>query len=426
MPTNSDYYKIISLKSRIQSVVFDQVGTKSFIMSNRNRQSRHKQNQGFFTNLPREITIEILSRLPVTSVKSCKCVCKPWLNLLETEEFVKSHLAKAVPGLVVSDPDSCIIYDLNDAPDLERHELHYDPIIDFKFINYGVIHGSVNGVLLLCYLSMDARDPDLLCVLNPVTFEYIQINGSEDFIFKERRVVTYGFGESRETRQLKVVRIFHDCIRHPETQEFLTTHKLECRVYTLGTRTWRSIEPGSMMEYDGDSMGALLYGNLHWLVYNAVSFPLIACLDLEDERFSYFPAPPELPGYSLLLLGLHAMEDCLCVSNNMSDKVFVVWFMKDYKVNHTWTKDLVISKLEIPYFARPDYQAPRPVKVFKDGDILMIWGGTCFFYYSAKDNTTRELDVFEAYSDIDTILHTSSFFSLRGFGNELMGSFLHI
>lgn len=424
MPTNSDYYNVIFLKSRTQSVVFDQVGTKFFIMSKRNIQSRHEQNREFFTNLPCEITMEILSRLPVRSVKSCKCVCKSWLNLLETEEFLKSHLSKAVPGLVVSDPDSCIIYDFNDAPDLEEHELHYDPVIDFKFNHFGAIHGSVNGALLVSYLSVDSRHSDLLCVLNPVTFEYIQLSRSEEFVFKENRVVTYGFGESRETRQLKAVRIFHDCIRLPE--EFLTIYKLECRVYTLGTRSWRSIEPGPMLEYDGDSIGALLYGNLHWLVYNAASIPTIACFDLEDESFSYFHAPPELPCNGLLLLDLHALEDCLCVSNNMSDEEFVVWFMKDYKVKNTWTKDLVISKLEVPYFVRLDYQTPHPVKMFKDGEILMIWGGTCFFYYSAKDDTTRELEVFEMYSDIETILHTSSFFSLRGFGNEEVGSFLYI
>ncbi|XP_042036416.1 putative F-box protein At3g52320 isoform X2 [Salvia splendens] len=36
-----------------------------------------------FANLPEEITIEILQRLPIRSVMACKCVLKSWRHLIE-------------------------------------------------------------------------------------------------------------------------------------------------------------------------------------------------------------------------------------------------------------------------------------------------------------------------------------------------------
>lgn len=87
------------------------VPTKSITMRQRNFQ--------FFEGLPPEITMDILSRLPVLSVFTCKCVCKSWLDLLKTDEFVNAHLAKAVPRLAVNDPKSCKIFEFVDDLDLE-------------------------------------------------------------------------------------------------------------------------------------------------------------------------------------------------------------------------------------------------------------------------------------------------------------------
>ena len=45
----------------------------------------------YITNLPLELTINILSHLSIKSLAISKCVCKPWSDLLQSEDFVPSR-----------------------------------------------------------------------------------------------------------------------------------------------------------------------------------------------------------------------------------------------------------------------------------------------------------------------------------------------
>ncbi|KAL0351399.1 UNVERIFIED_CONTAM: F-box protein [Sesamum calycinum] len=260
-------------------------------------------NQEFFTYLPSELIINILSRLPVRTIISCKCVCKSWLNLLDTPEFAKSHLSISVPGLILYQSPRHLeyfkIFEFEDELDLEGHELHYNPVTEIscrEFINEDRPHlgiqGSANG--LVCFRKI-GQHPETVYVCNPITRDYIQLP-SPWAIWYYPTIVTYGFGASKISNQHKVVRIYHECRRDPDKHKLLEIPKSECWVYTLGTGTWRAIVPGPTLEYNSRTIGAFLNGNLHWLVTDLEGSNRISCLDLEKEVFSTFappPAPPE-------------------------------------------------------------------------------------------------------------------------------------
>ncbi|XP_057796626.1 putative F-box protein At2g19630 isoform X4 [Salvia miltiorrhiza] len=92
----------------------------------------------FFKNLPPEIITEIFLRLPVVSVPISKCVCKRWLHLLESDDFVKSHFARSAPALVV----------LGDSGRLKvlEWEGELDPLTQYDFpYRPREINTSVNG-----------------------------------------------------------------------------------------------------------------------------------------------------------------------------------------------------------------------------------------------------------------------------------------
>ncbi|KAL8482298.1 hypothetical protein ACS0TY_028458 [Phlomoides rotata] len=286
-------------------------------------------------------------------------------------------IAAASPSFTQSGPRSSTlykIYEFEDELDLEHHELHYNPVTTFFLPYHGLVQGSVNGLLLL-----RSFEPNGLCICNPVTHDYIEIQCPQDFVYRYPQVVTYGFGASKITSQHKVVRIFHDCILDENTHQLMSIPKFECHVYTLGTRSWRRVQPGPPLGYSCHTIGAFLNGNLHRLVSDLKGNQLVSCFDLETVLFSTFSLPP-LPRS---LIGLFPLGDCLCLSSHSFEQGddIVIWLMKEYGDEKSWTKEFVISKS--PNHVGESYEVIRPIKVFKDGDILM---GEEFslFYYSNK------------------------------------------
>ncbi|KAL8458292.1 hypothetical protein ACS0TY_035969 [Phlomoides rotata] len=230
-------------------------------MSQGNRLNHPKMKQELFKNLPSEIVIDILSRLPVRTVISCKCVQKCWLHLVETQEFVKSHLSKSVPclALAISDlshhyvPNLYKFFEIEDGFDVEHHDHHYKLVTEFNLINGGKIMGSADGLLFLCKLSGTTPKPNVLYICNPITREFINLHCPQEFSRFHRQLAEYGFGSSKMTYQYKVVRIFH---------EWQKSSEAKCDVYTLGIGSWRRHASCDLLEYRGLRTGAFVNGNI--------------------------------------------------------------------------------------------------------------------------------------------------------------------
>lgn len=374
--------------------------------------------EGFFPNLQFEITIDILSRLPIKTIISCKCVCKSWLRLLDSHEYAKSHLSKSAPGMAVVqsgvESNTYEIFEFEDILGLEHHDLHYTSVTKFVFPHAEVIRGSANGLLLL---TGDGPSDQYVC--NPITRHYIKLCLRPDSVCSPSQIVAYGFGVTKMTGQYKVVRIVYDY--DLETEDSLRVTNSYCEVYTLGARTWRSIPPGALQMYD--TFGVFLNGNLHWLVVDPNAPSQISCFDLETELFSTISHPP-LQASGGFVGNLSAFLGCLCLCDNSSEDKIVIWLMREYGVEASWTKEYVISK--DPELCGA-YVLVYPIKVFKDGDILMECEDFALFYYSNKTKNTQKIDMFEAqggrHSRIDAILHIPSFVSLKRFEMEDVMSF---
>ncbi|XP_047944572.1 F-box protein CPR1-like isoform X2 [Salvia hispanica] len=268
-------------------------------------------------DLPPEIITDILLRLPLESIAACKCVCKPWLNVIETDDFVKSHLSKSAPALAVSEGAQRFnVFKLEDEHDLV-YEQEHDPIIKFDFPRVSRICVSVNGLLLLKDYFVNH-----LYVCNPVTREFIELREPHDLPWGD----CYGFGVGKISGKHKVVRL------HP---------KSGCHVYTLETgSSWRRVEtPPSFSDwYSYDS--AFVNGNIHWIVSDKKHH--IWCFDVETECFSIFSAPIEAITGKLYTLG-----DCLCfydVEGLEEDNV--IWLLKEYEqVEKRWTMvDIILQE----------------------------------------------------------------------------------
>ncbi|GFZ18622.1 hypothetical protein Acr_27g0003610 [Actinidia rufa] len=296
------------------------------------------------SDLPPHITIDILSRLPIKTIVQCKCVCKIWRNLLQEPYFVNLRLSRSPTTLIIhqfghslppSDSDILKLVELED--DHDRHSLQYDPStkFDLRFCypnGHILLVGSVNGLICFCDFENEA-----LFVCNPAVRQCVSL-AEPKHKTRSPSVLVYGFGFSPVSSQYKVVQIF---------QKAIGPFSYECQE-----------SPESICSFD-----------------------------VEKELFQAFPCLSRGTLYkSFGLLG-----GCLCVCDNSSDSEFVVWTMKEYGIKESWTKELVIRNNS--HLDRLSYAIVTPIKVWQNGDVLMLWRGDVLFSYSPERKTLEEVHV---------------------------------
>ncbi|XP_047943217.1 F-box protein CPR1-like [Salvia hispanica] len=314
--------------------------------------------------LPLEIVTNILSRLSIENIGTCKCVCKPWLNLIESDPFVKSHLSKSAPALAV-----CVrvnVIGLEECAkwfNVLKLEDNHDLITKFEFPQPSAIQGSANGLLLL-------KNPHSDCfhVCNPITREFAEFHGPRCSSFDDG----YGFGVNKISGQHKVV---------------YCNAKYGFHVYTLETgSSWRCVEAvAPLFDRLYHTVGALISGNLHWVVQHGWGIPYVCCFDLETERFSTFYLPAT--NRQSIKPKLYTFGDHLCFRDDKEDDD-AFWLLKEYEhPEKGWSK--VLFNMKEPYYSlsmlmkgedEDAYKFFFPIKVYRDGDMLILWDQNSQFF----------------------------------------------
>lgn len=202
----------------------------------------------------------------------------------------------------------------------------------------------------------------------------------------------------------------------------------ECQgeVYSLGTGKWRSIGPVPF-EYDLRLYSVTLNGNIHWLSCDMESPYSICAFDIEKESFQGFSTVPGLcRGSYCKSLGL--LEGRLCVCDNSSNSDLVIWVMKEYGVSESWTKEIVI-RLESDLTCLL-YAQVTPIKVWRNGDILMLWRDDFLCSYNAERNSLEQVvvpresaHIVHRFITYEMMLHVASFCSLKDFAMEKVDMF---
>lgn len=369
-----------------------------------------------FGNLPRDVAINILSRLPIPSIIECKVVCRAWRNLINCREFVNGHqqphllvFARTIafprlkPVQIAPAPDKIKIEELNSNPmgmAIVRMDL---------FDSVPLVRSSVDGLILLLRREWEQQLQHVsLWVCNPITREYVKIPNPSDRDFGlglpyppqhrhplvrqpfESETVTgappreygnynFGFGVSR-SKQYKVVWISHS----------------ECRVYTLGTTgLWRSITlSGPGLRYNKwNTECELVGGKLYWLdPPESQTQTEISCFDLETEVFTYFSAPlPRRDLHHDCYRSLCVLDDCLCLCDVYGDEI-EIWLMRG---QGDWNKKLVISEHGFGRNHGYGYGYLFPIKVLegdRNGNVNRMLLGTRSYatihYYSNNNNNS--------------------------------------
>ena len=156
--------------------------------------------EGLFTNLPREMTLEILERLPIRSIITCKYVCKAWRVIIEG-----GGSPSCIRKLLVT-------FDLHGPCSRTLH-------------NRRVLHRSYNRLYFV-------EQFDHLYVVNGMAYEFIKVPLPR-----------------RKPKLIKIVRSIYECKisrKYKIVYGYLESGCWSYYVYTLGGTggrgVWRRIE----------------------------------------------------------------------------------------------------------------------------------------------------------------------------------------
>ncbi|KAF7134238.1 hypothetical protein RHSIM_Rhsim08G0210600 [Rhododendron simsii] len=376
-------------------------------------------NEGY---LPREIWVDILTRLPAKMVGQCKCICKHWRTLIEEPSFVELHhfRAKSRPGgcyLVISSctPDlkDIIFFSANYEGGLAQHLFSYPASGFYDF------QACVNGLICVYF-----HNPKSIVIVNPITKEIIALppfnppsNGyAKKGKFRLDLVPLVSFGFDPSSKQYKVVNIYR--VMKQSTRGELESSHCECEIFTLGSLSWRKIDiipPASHFEFGAD--GICLGGVIHWRNFSShpVHDEVVVTFDLKDERFGVISLPTGpscMP--RLVELGGH-LAACEELPEN---EVEELWLLEDYD-NWVWVKERIM----LP----PDRVAPnrfiQTTGSIQTGEILLhdIVPGQSpsleIYYYGRNKRSLRKIDI--AGIPNDDFINRKLGYQVRGFGNPV-------
>ncbi|KAI8556201.1 hypothetical protein RHMOL_Rhmol05G0233800 [Rhododendron molle] len=314
-------------------------------------------------NLPCEIIVEILSRLPVKSLLRLRCVFKSWRSLISNRKFAKTHVSLASMNTDYSN-HRLILSSLNPPSDVKSCSLY--SILNEK---------SDSAVQLDCPL----KAPDLqvkiwgccdglvcigtereVLIWNPSTGKYKGLPNVEMWYCCYGKFAEYAFGYDECIDDYKVVGFFFD--NHTSGSNPIVT------VCTLRSDSWRRIGdfPRGVPE---DPSWAFVNRALHWVHSSSIgkSNDIIVSPDLGKETYGEVSEPEYRDGY-FYEISLRVLNGCLSILCNYYDVCFDVWVTKEYGIRDSWTMLVVI-----PYVVHPppsDCPYSTPLCVLEDGEVL--------------------------------------------------------
>ncbi|KAK7340467.1 hypothetical protein VNO77_21170 [Canavalia gladiata] len=402
------------------------------------------------TDLPSFIIQDILTRLPLRSIRCCKYVCKEWNKLIKEPSFPKLHQAHAAVFTILRAldpqfwPSDLHVIEATHTNDLVSPSKLYSKILPPQAPlipteprrgipnrpKFGIVN-SCNG--LLCVCTTPFNNPIYVC--NPITGEYMMLpkpkedDYTKDYIMgmgKKRELskedfVVSGFGFSPRTNQYKVMRIL-------ELQKYNEKIK-HVQILTLGSNAWKTL--GEIERWDvigldvyrrltllpieapyKQSSCVYLNGAVHWLGYNKSNPIFIGSFNFDDEGFVLIRPPVEFYSkeFAIENMSFGVLHDCLYLSDLASDPQFELWVRKDYADPSSWIKELVINTLSLNIWPRGSY---KPIKYLDNGDLLMFHPSNALVCYNPKEQSFRCFKIRGIDSDFEMVPHVPSLLSMK-------------
>ncbi|XP_073131647.1 F-box/kelch-repeat protein At3g23880-like [Henckelia pumila] len=355
---------------------------------------------GIHNNLPEEILVEILAKLPVKSLLRFRCVSRSWLELISSQHFIKAHLNSSRQDLNLSNYK--IMLSIREFP---TYDLKYCPLnfllhepwstdassIDYPKSSSVCVVGSCNGLICLVINEKD------LFLWNPSTRQSRKLPPANFNMGRAGSPNDHSFGFHESGDDYKVVNIL-------SVFEKKGQYKLMAMIYSLKSDSWKRVGDfkGCLLKDDfkgrviEDDSGKFASGKLHWCTAqsrftheDAAEWDIIISLDIESEVFGVLEQPNYMKKDKCELL-LGVLGECICVlCENYENSTTDLWVLKEYGVKESWTKLAVIPSTD----PIDSLWHSMPMFILPNGGILFSTYGRYFVVYNPKDHSTKIFDI---------------------------------
>lgn len=341
--------------------------------------------------LQQDIIRDILLRLPVESLARCKCVSKPWHELICDPHFVKTYLKQGFHDhklIITSPPNSLYSINLSKQP-LSNIEDEIPIKLNFEHPNHWLrVLTSCDGLLLLVY------DDNTMVLLNPTTLEFKKLPDKSSNMSKCRTI--YGIGFDASTNDYKIVTITFPDVENVENNDPENCPEMLVQVYTIRHNCWKQIQNSPFNHSDSwPCSGVFLNGSIHWLATITWSYKwIIAAFDIVTEKFREVPLPDiyaddegQIDTARLTVLG-KCLSLCLYVYHLTVDGnqtyTWDIWMMKEYGVTSSWTK-VTINEPDNMFYTL------GPVCMLGEHEILMESNGRRLVMYNMEHKSFKDI-----------------------------------
>ncbi|XP_071703979.1 putative F-box protein At3g20705 [Rutidosis leptorrhynchoides] len=293
--------------------------------------------------LPTDIIVDILSRVPARYILRFKSVSKSWYALFQNPNFISKHFQNqsSVPSFLFPPEKSTTPTSTSD---------HTVGLIlsdsSYKSINFSIeidisksfdIYGICNGLICMSVFPLGS----IILLWNPATrvFKDLPISPIHRPQADRLLLVVLGFGYDDVVMDYKVFRIV-----------YFGNQMHQVEMFSLCTNSWREIKTRVDFIIYEAACRVFLNGKFHWAAFGFVdnhNTKLIVYFDLRDEVFNYIMLPKfEFEGCIGQYIDAHwqvvAMKESLAViawsENGSGVVIFEVWVLKEYRVVSSWTK----------------------------------------------------------------------------------------
>ncbi|XP_019092636.1 PREDICTED: putative F-box protein At3g17620 [Camelina sativa] len=280
------------------------------------------------SDLPRELAEDVIIRLPMTSMRAVRSVCKEWNTLSKDSFFTKKHIAQA-KAAAAEEFKVVMVMDFKVyLTNLNLHGIHkgVDPTIsrqgklisldDSNQVDISRVY-HCDG-LVLCI----TKDLTRLVVWNPYWGQTLWVKPGRLHQSPNMYKYAIGYENSKSGRSYKI-------LRHAESKSLV-----EYSIYELNSNSWRDVVDVTCDLYiHFYARGVSLKGNTYW--FGVVKYQerisveihgFLICFDFTRERF----------GPRLRLPFIPYQEDTVTLSSVREEQLAVLFQRWDSLQMEIW------------------------------------------------------------------------------------------